>query len=224
MADPDDDLARAVADLVASLGDLRDDLAPRRPRGPPGLPLAPRPAEVLRFADDHAIPTAIAVLEANVRALELLRAAIRLADPDREAAPAGGESAVARAGTVGREALVRADEALDDLVAAVEEGALPPDADARAVVEDARRLRAEIDDRLAAAERSADGGDSDASVDVEAELESIRSEVDGEAAPADEDSTGDDGAPDAAHGAEGASDAGDGDDAGDPPEDAGEAA
>ncbi len=76
-----DDLAAAAADLAASLEALRDDVAPRPRRGPFGLPRPPRPVELLRFADDHAIPTVIALLEANVRALELLRAALRLADP-----------------------------------------------------------------------------------------------------------------------------------------------
>lgn len=216
MADPDDDLAAAAADLAASLEALRDDVAPRPRRGPLGLPRPPRPVEVLRFADNHAIPTAIALLEANVRALKLLRAALRLADPERsatrDALSEGGDTAAARVGEVGREALRQADSALEDLLDAVEGGALPPDADARDVVADARRLRAEIDERLAEAGGSADGAaatddseppgaadegplpggdepvgeDRGTTIDVEAELESIRSEVgDGEAASDD---------------------------------------
>lgn len=243
------DLAAATADLVAALEDLRD--GPSRPsRGRQDHHEPPQPVEARRFVDDHAVPTAVAVLEANVRALELLQAALGLVDSERatarETAPERSEPATRRASEVGREAIVRADEVLGELLAAVEEGALPPDAAARSVVEDARRLRAEIDDRLAEAagavdddggvegagdaDSTDDGGatgdaaqpdapagpddaapsgaasegtaesEPDVTVDVEAELESLRSEV-GEERPSDE---GADDPPD-----EDASDAGD---------------
>ena len=64
------------AELETQVEELRREIGP--PRGPLGLPRPPSPGELLRFADEHAIPTTIAILEANVRALEALREAIGL--------------------------------------------------------------------------------------------------------------------------------------------------
>lgn len=204
MTDADrDDLAERVAALEDAVDELRADRRP--PRGPLGVPRPPTPREALRFADDYAIPTAIAVLEANVRALELLQAAL---DATRRADAAGD-----RAETASRSALERADRALDRLLAEFEDGGLPSDDDARAVVQEARRLRDEIDDRLAdaagngadasGATDGTDGADGDETseaddgveIDVEGELASIKTELDRDATRAD-DGAGDDAEPD----------------------------
>lgn len=149
MTDPsrdDDDLAERVAALEESLSDLRTELR-RPPRGPLGLPRPPTPRELLRFTERHAIPTTIAVLEANVRALRLLQGALRMTDPER--AVGGGASETRdRAERAGRAVLERLDGALSDLQAELEEGDLPRDGEARDIVQDARRLSAEIHDRL----------------------------------------------------------------------------
>jgi len=180
-ATPDDELARAASDLADSLRELRDDVAPRR--GPLGLPRPPRPDEVLRFADEAAIPALVAILKANVRALEALQRAIRLARRGEDARQRGDE-ARDRAADLSRATLQRVDSALEEFQRAVESGGLPDDSPAAPVLDDARELRREIDRRLrdaTAQERTLDGFESDdeapredVNVDVDAELDSLR--------------------------------------------------
>lgn len=85
----DDDLARALGDLadaVAALGDALETTS--RPRL-----TTPRPADVLRATDEVAIPTLIAVLEAQIRMLKLLQRGTRLFRYDqaiRDQAASGG--------------------------------------------------------------------------------------------------------------------------------------
>lgn len=187
----DDDLEERVDELQESLEELRAEIRqPRPPRGPGGLPRPPTPREVVEFADRQAIPTAIAVLEANIRALELLQGALRLTDPGRAAAE-DADRTRARAEQLSRRSLDRLDDALGDLQEAARGDTLPPNSDAREIVEDARRLREEIADRIGEAERSrdrppeadtADTADTAANgnveIDVEDELDSIKSELD----------------------------------------------
>ncbi len=202
MTDDRDDLAERVAALEDAVREMRDDHRP--PTGPLGVPRPPTPREARRFADEYAIPAAIAVLEANVRALELLQAGL---DASRRADDAGD-----RADAVSRSALERADRAVDRLLAEVEDGSLPTNADARSIVEEARRLRDEIDDRLADADEDradiregtdgtgeaattedatddetteASADDDGVEIDVEGELASIRAELDRDAAEGD---------------------------------------
>lgn len=171
-----DDLADRIEALEETLDDLRAELRPQR--GPLGLPRPPSPRQVLRFADEYAIPAGIAVLEANIRTLELLRGAIRAAER--------GEDARVRDRTVtaSRETLERLDEALADLATALEESDLPRSAAARRLLADARDLNAEIEGRLAAVEREAGTGVDEGEtieIDVEAELDQIRDELGDEA-------------------------------------------
>jgi len=168
------DVARLAADLSRSLRDLQRELEPRRG------PRPPTPRELLRFTDEVAIPAVILLLETNVRALELLQRAIRLADGGESG---GTDAAVrTRAAELSRTTLARLDAALADVQDAIE--GRPADDDARALLDEARTLRAEIDDRLGA---DAPDGPTDETretrevpVDVEAELRSIRDEVDGD--------------------------------------------
>src|SRR5699024_7499545 len=122
-------------------------------RGPLGFPRPPRPGELLEFTDEFAIPAVIAILEANIRALEAFRGAVRLARAGDEAGRRGRE---ARAGTeeLSRGALDRLDDTLADLQNALE--GQPQNAEARTLLDDARALRAEIDDRLGEANRHPD--------------------------------------------------------------------
>lgn len=182
----DDDLEERVDELQRSLEELRREIEPRPPRGPGGLPRPPTPRELVRFADRQAIPTAIAVLEANVRALELLQAALRLADPERAAAEEADRTR-ARAEDLSRRSLDRLDDVLRDLQEAARGDALPSNSDAREIIEDARRLRAEIAEGIGEAERVRTGGrrersaeeaeDEEVEIDVEDELDSIRAEL-----------------------------------------------
>jgi len=164
----DEELARTAGDLADSLRDLRDEVGPgRRPRrGPFGLPRPPTPREVLRFTDEVAIPATIAVLEVNIKLLEAVQKAIRLAETERRAreqgeevadrAREGGRAVRSGAGRVGRETLDRLDDALDDLQTAVEEGSLPREETAREILTEARELRADLESQVRDAEETAD--------------------------------------------------------------------
>jgi hypothetical protein len=204
----DDDLEEQVDELRRELSALRDQLEGEMrppPTGPLGLPRPPTPGELIRFADEFAIPAAIAVLEANIKALELVRGALRLLDPDRGAVE--GERARRRAESVGKSALTRLDRTVDDLQRALEEGTLPRDENARDIVEDARRLRGEIADRIgelengdgrdrregarrdgreATSDRKPGSAESDGNreatpieIDVDEEIDSIKAELEG---------------------------------------------
>ena len=178
----DDELAERVADLEDTLTELRDEIR-RPPRGPLGLPRPPTPRELIEFADDFAIPAAIAALEANIRALEVLQQALRLADPARTAREES-RGARRRAEQVGRVTLEQVDRALDDLAEAIEGGGLPSDPEARSIIEEARGLSAEIEERIGESERarpdsrlSADEPEDAIEIDVESELRSIKDEL-----------------------------------------------
>ena len=187
----DDELAERVAELEATLEQLRREIR-RPPTGPLGLPRPPTPRELLELTDRYAIPTAIAVLEANVRALELLQRLIRLADTER-VAEAEADRMRSRAEAISRVTLDQLDGVLEEL----QEGALPREPESRQIIEDARQLRAELREWLADGDRTvadstsrereltkgADESDelNDAAdaveIDVDEELRSIRAEL-----------------------------------------------
>lgn len=152
----DEELARAAEDLARELRAHRERLereAKRRgpPRGPLGLPRPPTPREVLEFADEFAIPTIIAILEANIKLLEGLRAVIRMADAGREARDRTrrtGENTADRASELGRATLSQLENSLSDLRTAIEGGGLSGDREGQELLEDIRELQGEIDDRL----------------------------------------------------------------------------
>jgi hypothetical protein len=173
--------------------------------------------ELLRFTESHTIPTLLSVLETATRSLELLRAALRMAD-GRSPTGGGGTRTgrTERVDRLGRTTLEQLDALLGDLQGAVEEGE-PPTGPAADLLADARALREEVAGRVEAgtaevdsssevdsgpATRAADdgghqipvtgpddvteetddatdGGAGDA-VDVEAELETIREDLDTE--------------------------------------------
>lgn len=177
-----EDLADRVAELEETLEELRDELGPRR--GPFGVPRPPSPREVLRFTGEYAIPAAVAILEANIRTLELLQRVIRTTDRSGDAAGVRGRTAA-----LSRETLSRLDRALAELGTAIEDADLPRDAQARALLSEARDLNDEIAGRL---DRSREGDDAaeaagddrppeadpGVEIDVEDELEQIRDELD----------------------------------------------
>ena len=148
----DDELAERVAELEATLEQLRREIR-RPPTGPLGLPRPPTPRELLELTDRYAIPTAIAVLEANIRALELLQRLIRLADTER-AAEAEADRMRSRAEAISRVTLDQLESVLEEL----QEGALPREPESRQIIDDARQLRAELREWLAEGDRTvADG-------------------------------------------------------------------
>jgi hypothetical protein len=212
------DLVTLADELSTTLDELRDELAGTRrrpPRGPLGLPRPPTPRELLEFTDEFAIPAAIAGLEATIRTLELLQGAIRLTRAGSEAGERGREVRT-RAEDASRRTVDRLDDVLVDLQDAL--AGRPENEEARTLLDDARALRREIDDRLADSRdrrvggsperderrsterrRSGDGprsaderrptgwaagaereaGDDGVAIDVDAELDSIREEIEG---------------------------------------------
>ena len=206
-ADPG--LGRLADDLSTTLDDLRNELEGERGprRGPLGLPRPPTPGELVRFTDEYTIPTLIALLEANIRLLEALQGAIRLARTGQAAGERGREMR-ALTEELGRDGLDRLDDVLVDLQDALD--GRPENPEARTLLDDARALRHEIDDRLAEtgngrrpdATRSHDTTDDErdnvepgatddpdegVAIDVDSELDSIRDEVDGDDGDDDDD-------------------------------------
>lgn len=157
MSDRPDDLAPLLEELAATLEALQRTQRPRGVR------------DILRFTEQYTIPAVIAVLEANIRLLELLAGSIRLADGRME------EGRRARGGdALTRSARETLDAALAELTRAFE--GEPNDPEVRRLLEDARELRAEIRERIAESS-AADAGSEPITIDVDAELASIREEV-----------------------------------------------
>ncbi|WP_435066436.1 DUF7547 family protein [Haloplanus sp. C73] len=182
----DEDLADLLAELERTLTDLRtavdDDV--RRRRRPP------TPSEILRFTESYTLPTLIALLEATVQSLELLRAVLRLTDPDATSDRLRERLKQERGPT---DAALR--ETVADLRNALTGADLPEDAAAASIVADARELTATIERRLgesaanqgegrdaAEAERGVaiDVEEEADQTDIDAELDSIRESVEDE--------------------------------------------
>ena len=183
---PDDDLAERVAALEETLEDLQSTLQPRS--GPFGLPPPPDPGDVLRFTDEYAIPTAIAVLKANVRALELVQALLRAA----RGAPRR-DDARDRATSLGRATVDRIDRAVDEIGAALEDADLPRNAEARSLLADARALNEDVRDALAAEERDEVAGarDGNGAIDSDGRVPGTDVGTEGDARPEKSDPGGD---------------------------------
>jgi len=187
MSASDDDLATLVGDLVTTLRRLEDEFEPRTDDG---RPRPPTPRELLRLTSDVAIPATILLLRSNIEALKLLQRALRMADGRSPTRGSANSEVRQRAEQLSATTLSKLDGALADLQDAVE--GQPTDDDARELLTDARRLRGEIEDRLAdrtngeatAASNDADDdplaleddGD-DVSVDVDAELQSLKDDM-----------------------------------------------
>ncbi|PSP97209.1 hypothetical protein BRC94_10620 [Halobacteriales archaeon QS_5_70_17] len=211
--DPEE-LSALLADLSTTLEDLRATLddGPERGRADrsdrradrPSAPRSPRPRTLLRYAEREAIPTVIAVLEANVRALESLRALLRLVDGTEDLAEERDPGTVRR---IGERTADRLDRALAELDRAVE--GEPPDSETRELLAEARALGERIDERVTRAERrrerrraaegavrigvddaeeetseagpnDGEGSENPEGVDVDAELDSLRRQVRGD--------------------------------------------
>lgn len=153
----DAEIADTADELATVLEALRDELRDSRRRGPFGLPAPPTPGELLRFTDDYAIPFAIAVLEANIRALRLLQGAIRLVDAG-DRAREDVKSTRDRAISFSQSTLSRLDDVLSKLEeSAAEEGndeTFPRNPEARSILSEARALRRELTDALGESTRA----------------------------------------------------------------------
>ena len=144
----DDELADRLDELEETLSALRTELrsdSARRPPRPPSL------GELLRFTEQYTIPTLIAMLEATIKSLELLRRTMRLADPKRAVREetSGARTELDRLGSQASGELARG---LSELRTALSEANLPENPESRRLVEDARSLTREIEDRIREAE------------------------------------------------------------------------
>jgi hypothetical protein len=207
MDDHEQELAETTAELSETLESLRDELA-RPPRGPLGLPRPPKPSELLRVTEQYTIPTVVALLEAAIRSLELLGAALRVADGrpidaiTERSGRSDGPGSRDRIAATSRETLRRLDDALAELQSAAR--GEPSNPEVQALFDEARTLSAKVDERLrdAVAEsetetrarttdpargfeeidaesESDDSEPDEIGIDVDEELASIKQDVDG---------------------------------------------
>ncbi|WP_312908124.1 DUF7547 family protein [Natronosalvus caseinilyticus] len=179
-----DDLADALQELSATLNALRDELeddARSRNRRRRQFPLRPpTPGELVRFGDEVAIPALIATLEANIRALEALRRGLKLARGQRavrDAATDAADRTASRSSDLRDTTLTHLDRALRELQDAVSDDAdevgIEVDDRTRTLLEDARRLRDDIDQRLAERiDRGGESGSDDASQPYRIDIQS----------------------------------------------------
>lgn len=184
MSSSDDDLAVLVGDLVTTLRQLEGEFEPRTERG---TPRPPTPRELMRLTSDVAIPATILLLRTNIEALKLLQRALRMADGRPPTTGSGGSDVRRRAEDLSATTLSKLDGALADLQDAVE--GQPRNDDARELLTEARRLRADIESKIDD-RRNGDSAsshddpteqaddDEDVPVDVDAELQSLKDDVD----------------------------------------------
>lgn len=150
----DDEFAATADELSTVLEELRDELKREQPRGPFGLPRPPSPGEVLRFADEVAIPGTIAILEVNIKLLETVQRAIRIVDTgsrarDRaEDARGRASESASRLADVSEGTLRRLENSLSDLQSALDGGSVPEDGAAGELLTEARALRDDVESRL----------------------------------------------------------------------------
>lgn len=151
----DDDILDVLDELGETLDELGSELREERDREVRDRFRTPRPptfGEVMRFTESYTLPTIIAVLEATIASLELLRRLIRLSDPGRAMEDARGEAETQLRG-VPQTAVTGVERALDELRRALSEADLPSNSDARDIMEHARALADELDARITDAER-----------------------------------------------------------------------
>lgn len=152
MDDRERELDESVDDLAETLEAVRDELR-NPPEGPLGLPRPPTPGEFIRFTEQYTIPALISILETSIRTLELLAAALRVADGRPLDGPSDGrrgadDPRADRIASASRRTLRALDDALADLQSAAA-GGEPQNPELQRLLSEARDLRAEVDDRLA---------------------------------------------------------------------------
>lgn len=191
--DGDVELSRQLAQLVTALEELQSEIEPTERRRM-GLPT---PRDLLRVTSEVGIPAAIVVLETNVRVLKLLQRVLRMADGRDPGAQSGGQVRD-RATRLGQDALSRLDEALQDIQATAAES---ENGEVSQRLAEVRELRNAVAESLAAEAESqpeslegVDSPQESIGIDVEAELDSIKSQIedDGDDGHADDESDGND--------------------------------
>lgn len=198
MSDADPDVTELLADLTRSLQELEREMEPERRLRPP------TPGELSQFTSEVAIPGLILVLRTNIKALQLLQRTIRLAQGRN---PRSGGSAGAevreRAESLSRATLSQLDSTLSEIQSAVE--GRPPDDETRELLSEARDLRDRVRDELEADGTDPGGegagvtdeGRDPVDIDVEAELRTLKDDLDDDDDDPEPDDDGADGAADA---------------------------
>lgn len=170
MSETDQRVSEQLGELVRSVERLQSELQPdRRPLRPPS------PRDLARFTSEVTIPALVLVLETNVRALKLLQRTLQLAD---QRAVEGGRSrppAEDRVAALGRTTLSRLDAALSDLGDALE--GRPPEDRPEELFDRVRELQADVEAELAA-DPPGDSASEPVDIDVEAELQSLKDDLD----------------------------------------------
>lgn len=172
---PDASLETSTRELLAV---LRDVEAAVEPPGPGRLVKPPTPSGLLEFTSEVGIPAAILILRTNVAALELLQRSLRMMG-DHEPRDDRETPVRDRAAGLTAASLSRLDGALTDLQTAIDGSSTdrPPDD----LLAEARRRTEELEAQLAASDGPALDEQLDApettSVDVEAELDSLRQSI-----------------------------------------------
>jgi hypothetical protein len=182
------DLTRLLRDLTRELQSLQREIENRDRRE-----LSTR-RQLTRFSSEVAIPGLILLLETNIRALKLLRRAIRLADGrDPRESRSGGAAAELRdrAEQLGTATLSRLDETLAEAQSALEDDG---NDEIQSMVAEARELQREIRDRVEESgtdgqptagagkrEQAPEGADTAAddhvTIDVESELRTLKDDL-----------------------------------------------
>ena len=171
MSTGDRDLSQLFGDLTTAVEQLQEQLETER-----GPPRPPTPRQLAEFTSEVTIPALILVLETNVRALRLVQWALRIAEgreTDRQPSQARK-----RATDLGRATLSRLDDTLSDLATNLEDTST--DDETRELLERIRELESDIDTRLAAEPETSDHEEAadTVDIDVDAELQSIKDDVD----------------------------------------------
>jgi len=211
----DPDVTRLLRDLTRELQTLQRELDDSGRRG------LPSGSQLSRFTSEVAIPGVILLLETNIRALQLLRRTIRLADgrDPRDTPSSTARDVRDRAEQLGQATLVQ----LDNLLAEVQESLDEREGtdEANQLLEDARQLQSRIREQLARSEAestSIDIGDDETDpvdIDVDAELQSLKDNLEDDGTNSDgaNDNSGEGGAGDG-NGTDRAGTDGDADDGG----------
>lgn len=191
-ADADPDVTELLTDLTRSLQELQTEIEPdRRLR-------APTPRELSQFTSEVAIPGLILILETNIRVLKLLQRTIRLAEGKD---PTGGKAVPEmrdRAERLSRATLSQLESTLSEVQSAVD--GRPDNDETEQLLSEARKLRDQIQDELERRSQQRNGTDESApgegsgvddsqrvesafqddpvDIDVEAELKSIKDNLD----------------------------------------------
>ncbi len=179
-ADPE--VTELIADLTRELRRLQREVEPDRQSQSQSRSLR---QDIARFTSEVAIPGLILLLRTNIRALELLRRAIRIADGRSPRSATGGSEMRDRAEKLGSVTLSQLDNVLGELQSAVEdrEGERAQD-----LIADAREIREQIQDEL-----DTDGEEAETvDIDVEAELRSLKDDLDDRDDTNDSNGRGDD--------------------------------